>query len=88
MPRRKARPGIQAQSGEPLSIAGGGLGLPIIGQLLGYAQVATTQRYVHLDADPLRRASEIIAGRIAAALDANGKAEVTPLPIAKPRTHR
>jgi len=49
--------------------AGGGLGLPIIGKLLGHTQASTTQRYAHLDADPLRRASEIIGGRIAAALD-------------------
>jgi len=49
--------------------AGGGLGLPIIGRLLGHAQMATTARYAHLDNDPLRRASESIAGRIAAALD-------------------
>jgi len=50
--------------------AGGGLGLPIIGRLLGHAQVATTARHAHLDNDPLRRASEAIAGRIAAALEA------------------
>lgn len=49
--------------------AGGGLGLPIIGRLLGHSQAATTARYAHLDNDPLRRASEAIAGRIAAALD-------------------
>jgi integrase len=49
--------------------AGGGLGLPIIGRLLGHTQASTTQRYAHLDADPLRRASETIGGRIAAALD-------------------
>jgi integrase len=49
--------------------AGGGLGLPIIGRLLGHAQAATTARYAHLDNDPLRRASEAIATRIAAALD-------------------
>ena len=49
--------------------AGGGLGLPIIGRLLGHAQAATTARYAHLDNDPLRRASEAIGGRIAAALD-------------------
>jgi integrase len=48
--------------------AGAGLGLPIIGKLLGHTQSATTQRYAHLDADPLRRASERIAGDIAAAL--------------------
>jgi integrase len=51
--------------------AGGGLGLPIIGKLLGHTQASTTQRYAHLDADPLRRASNAIGGRIAAALDGN-----------------
>lgn len=58
--------------------AGGGLGLPIIGRLLGHAQAATTARYAHLDNDPLRRASEAIAGRIAAAFDGNPKASVRP----------
>jgi integrase len=56
--------------------AGGGLGLPIIGRLLGHAQAATTARYAHLDNDPLRRASEAIAGRIAAALEGNPKASI------------
>jgi integrase len=58
--------------------AGGGLGLPIIGRLLGHAQATTTARYAHLDNDPLRHASEAIAGRIAAALDGN-RAVVLPL---------
>ena len=44
--------------------AGSGLGLPIIGRLLGHTQPATTARYAHLDNDPLRRASEAIAGQI------------------------
>ena len=48
--------------------AGAGLGLPIIGKLLGHTQAATTARYAHLDADPLRSASEVIGGRIAAAM--------------------
>jgi len=48
--------------------AGGGLGLPIIGKLLGHSQPATTARYAHLDNDPLRRASETIAGQIATAM--------------------
>ncbi|WP_237180238.1 tyrosine-type recombinase/integrase [Rhodoplanes sp. Z2-YC6860] len=59
--------------------AGGGLGLPVIGRLLGHAQAATTARYAHLDNDPLRRPSEAIAGKIAAALDGNRKATVMPL---------
>ena len=44
--------------------AGGGLGLPIIGKLLGHSQAATTQRYAHLDADPLRRAVDAIGERV------------------------
>ena len=34
------------------------LEVPIIGKLLGHSQHATTQRYAHLDADPMRRAVE------------------------------
>jgi integrase len=52
--------------------AGGGLGLPIIGKLLGHSQAATTNRYAHLDSDPLKRASETIAGQIAAAMSPSG----------------
>ena len=59
--------------------AGVGLGLPIIGRLLGHAQATTTARYAHLGNDPLRRASEAIGGRIAAALDGNPTAQIVPL---------
>jgi integrase len=66
--------------------AGGGMGLPIIGKLLGHTQAATTQRYAHLDADPLRKASNSIGATIAAAMgiarpdeDENKSAEVIPL---------
>jgi integrase len=48
--------------------AGAGLGLPIIGKLLGHTQASTTARYAHLDADPLRRASERIGSQIAAGM--------------------
>jgi integrase len=47
---------------------GGGLGLPIIQRLLGHSQIRTTERYSHLDADPVRRASETIGKRIAEAM--------------------
>ena len=47
--------------------AGSGMGLPIIGKLLGHTQASTTQRYAHLDADPLRRASNAIGHAIAEA---------------------
>ncbi|MEZ5782756.1 MAG: tyrosine-type recombinase/integrase [Rhizobiaceae bacterium] len=48
--------------------AGGGMGLPVIGKLLGHTQPATTARYAHLDADPLRKASNVIGNTIAAAM--------------------
>jgi integrase len=48
--------------------AGASLGLPIVGKLLGHSQPATTARYAHLDADPLRRASNIIGDRLTNAL--------------------
>jgi integrase len=48
--------------------AGASLGLPIIGKLLGHRQASTTQRYAHLDADPMRRAVETIGSTIEAAM--------------------
>jgi integrase len=45
--------------------AGASLGLPIIGKLLGHAHPATTHRYAHLDADPMRRAVEVIGSNLA-----------------------
>src|SRR3974377_1056689 len=58
---------------------GGGVGLPIIGKLLGHTQSATTARYAHLDNDPLRRATESIGSRIAAALDGKHGATVVEM---------
>jgi hypothetical protein len=40
------------------------MGLPIIGKLLGHAQTRTTERYAHLETDPLRRASNAIGKKI------------------------
>jgi len=81
-----SRPGI---SGYPVNlvvagrrcvvVGAGRMGLPIIGRLLGHTQASTTARYAHLDNDPLRRASEAIAGRIAAALDGNRRGSVVAL---------
>ncbi|MCZ6467356.1 MAG: tyrosine-type recombinase/integrase, partial [Alphaproteobacteria bacterium] len=51
--------------------AAGGLSLPMIGALLGHTQAATTQRYAHLAADPLKQAADMIGERIRAAI--NGK---------------
>jgi integrase len=49
--------------------AGAGLGLPIVGKLLGHTQASTTQRYAHLDVDPLRRAADAIGATIITALE-------------------
>ena len=61
--------------------AAGGLSLPMIGKLLGHAQAATTERYAHLAADPVRAANEAIGQRISAAMkgDAEGSSEVVKL---------
>jgi integrase len=59
--------------------AAASLGLPIIGKLLGHSQASTTQRYAHLDADPLRRAVDSIGATIAAAMDRKPKAPVPRL---------
>jgi len=55
--------------------AGASLGLPIVGKLLGHSQPATTARYAHLDADPMRRAADLIGNQISAALSGH-QAEV------------
>jgi integrase len=48
--------------------AGSGLGLPIIGKLLGHADNRTTERYAHLDNDPLRKAANTIGATLSAAI--------------------
>jgi integrase len=70
--------------------AGSGLGLPIIGKLLGHTQSATTQRYAHLDNDPLKKASEHIGSRLAAAMGEvkTPRANVTNISKAKRSKNR
>ncbi len=48
--------------------AGSGLSLPVIGALLGHKHSATTARYAHLAADPLRAANDAVGEKIAAAM--------------------
>lgn len=59
--------------------AAAGLGLPIIGALLGHTQAATTQRYAHLGADPVRAANEEVGRRLAEALSRPVEQKVVPL---------
>ena len=63
--------------------AGGGLGLPIIGKLLGHATPAMTAKYAHLDNDPMRRAVNQIGTTISAAMNREPGAEVLPIKRAK-----
>ncbi len=63
--------------------AGASFGLPIIGKLLGHLQAATTHRYAHLDADPMRRAAETIGATIAAAMGEARSANVVPMAKAR-----
>jgi integrase len=53
--------------------AAAGLGLPIIGKLLGHTQPRTTQRYAHLDINPLRLASDQIGAIISSAMNSSDK---------------
>ncbi len=64
--------------------AGASLGLPIIGKLLGHTQAATTHRYAHLDADPMRRAVDTIGSTIAAAMGERKGGEVVELKPSRP----
>jgi integrase len=48
--------------------AGAGASLPMIGKLLGHTQPATTARYAHLAADPVRAASNQIGNEISTAM--------------------
>ena len=58
--------------------AGSSLGLPIVGRLLGHSQPQTTARYAQLDADPLRRAANIIGDQLNAALPGNAQKAPDP----------
>ena len=52
-----------------------GFSLPVIGQLLGHSQVATTARYSHLYDDVQRQATE----RVGAIITGKETAEIVPL---------
>jgi len=58
--------------------AGGGVGLPLIGGILGHRQASTTQRYAYLADTPLRAAADVIGSEIAPSLAQASKAEPEP----------
>ncbi len=49
--------------------ASSGMGLPIIGKMLGHTQAATTARYAHLAADPVKAAAASVADKIEQAMN-------------------
>jgi integrase len=55
------------------SAAQAGMSLPFIGALLGHREVATTNRYVHLMADPLKQAADKVSTRIAESMNSTPK---------------
>jgi integrase len=59
-------------------LASAGLSLPIIGRLLGHSQAATTNRYSHLQLDPLRAATDRV-GAIVSAAKTGQTGEIVPL---------
>ena len=60
-----------------------GAALPVIGALLGHADVKTTARYAHLADDPVRQAADSISNELAAAMSGAPKAKVVQFPKAK-----
>lgn len=59
--------------------AGSSMSLHIIGKLLGHSKPETTQRYAHLDLDPMHRAVNTIGAQISAAMQKRAGADVVPL---------
>jgi len=62
-----------------VAVADGG-SLYLVGKVLGHSQAATTQRYAHLQLDPVRAVADRTARKLAGALQGRGgKAKVVPL---------
>ena len=54
-----------------------GQGLPMIGKLLGHTQVATTARYAHLAADPVKASAEKVSSAIAKSISRHNEEKTT-----------
>ena len=61
----------------------GGDSLYLVGKVLGHRQSRTTERYAHLQDDPLRAVANRTSERIAAIMQGNGATKVVPLPSSK-----
>jgi len=67
--------------------AAAGLSLPVIGALLGHTQAATTQRYAHLAANPVKQAADQVAILIDGAMRAPAKHKVVDIDQVKKGRH-
>lgn len=56
-------------------LASAGASLPMVGRLLGHTQAQTTQRYVHLFADPLKKVADVVGNIV------TGKPSAEVMPI-------
>lgn len=63
--------------------AASGLSLPLIGAVLGHTEPSTTQRYSHLANDPLKQAADLVAGKVAEAMNQQIRSKVVSLPLNK-----
>ena len=59
--------------------------LPIIGAILGHADIKTTSRYAHLADDPVKLAADAISRSVHAAFANHSSAEVIPILVGKQR---
>ena len=59
--------------------------LPVIGAILGHADVKTTSRYAHLADDPVKLAADAISKSVQAAFSSKPSAEVIPITAGKHR---
>lgn len=60
-----------------------GSSLYILGKVLGHTQARTTEKYAHLDADPVRAVADRTARKISAALRGGEGGTVVPMPRSK-----
>jgi integrase len=67
-------------------LASAGLSLPIIGRLLGHSQPGTTNRYSHLQLDPLRAATDRVGAIVSAAKTGSQGGDIVPLRKGGPPT--
>ena len=59
--------------------------LPVIGAILGHADVKTTSRYAHLADDPVKLAADAISKSVQAAFSSKPSAEIIPITAGKHR---